>query len=75
MEFEPKSEIGKSVLTVLDDWMKKSPDWALDKLKRIFITNSPQVANEDEFLAALYGQNILDETPPVLVRLQTLIYA
>lgn len=59
MEFQPPSENGKHLTAVLENWLKKSPEWAVDKLKRMFIANSLKVKNEDAFVGALYGQILL----------------
>ena len=68
MEFQPQSENGKRLITVLANWTTKSPEWAVDKLKRMFIANSLKVKNEDKFVGALYGQKVLKESPCALVR-------
>ena len=73
MEIQLQTETGKFVAFALGTWMRKSPELAVDRLKRLFLTNSLKVKNEDGFVAALYGQNVLDETPSVLVQAQVLI--
>ena len=68
MEFQPQTETGKRLVTILAAWMRESREFALNKLKRLFLTNSVKVKNEDGFVAALYGQNVLDQTPSLLVQ-------
>ena len=67
MDFQPQTETGKLLCTVLSNWLKKSPESVIDKLRRLFLMNSLKVKNDDGFITALYGQNILDETPSALV--------
>ena len=73
MNFQPQSEGGKRLFSFLANWIKKSPEFAVDKIKRIFLTFSVDLKNRDGFVAALYGQNVLDESPPVLVHGKILI--
>ena len=71
MELDPQSENGKRLLAILLRWVTQSPEFAVDKLKRMFLTYSLSVKNEDGFLAVLYGQNVLDNSPLNLVQLFT----
>lgn len=72
MEFQPQSQHGKRLLPLLKTWIEKSPESAVDKLKRVFITFSVDVRNEDKFVTFLYGQNALNESPSVLVKVKIL---
>ena len=74
MEFQPQTRTGKFLVNVLEAWMGKSPEFALDKLKQMLVTKALRVKNEDGFLAALYSQKVLDETPSVFVRIQGFIF-
>ena len=66
-----QSENAKRLHAILTSWMKnKASEPALDKLKRAFIGLSPEIENEDSFLAVLYGQGVLDESPLNLVWFQ-----
>ena len=67
MDFEPTTETGKELCSLAKEWMKKSAKSAVDTLKRAFIMYSSEIINEDAFLAALYGQGVLNELPIELV--------
>ena len=68
MELEPETENGKRLCALLNAWTTRSPDLAFDKLKRVFILWGSKMIKEDEFIAALYGQGVGDETLLHLVR-------
>ena len=57
MEYEPKSVDGKRVQILFNNFVSKSAEGAVEKLKRIFIFWASKVRNEDSFLGALYGQD------------------
>ena len=73
MEFELQSENGKRLFTVLANWMEKSPELVADYLKRTFLVHSLKLSNKDAFITFLYGQRVLDESPSVLVQIETLL--
>ena len=73
MEFKPTSETGIGLLAVLKKWMDQSPEFAVDKLKRVFLRYSLQVQSEDRFVTLLYSQSVLDESPSALVKFRITI--
>ena len=70
MELAPQTEHGRTLFSVLNNWMEKSPEYVVDKLKRIFLMNSLEIQKGDEFITVLYGQSVLDDSPSVLVQLR-----
>ena len=66
MELHPKSENGIRLHTLLESWTKSSY-LEMDKVKRLLIMFASKVVNADSFIAAMYGQKVLDETPLSLV--------
>ena len=67
MELEPKTEKGKRLRELLENWLKISPEPAMDSIKRTFLMYSTKTVDEDSFLVSLYGQKVLDMTPLCLV--------
>ena len=65
MELEPTT--GWRTLPVLKMWLEKSPESAVDKLKRVFLKYSLEMQNDDAFLTLLYAHSVLEESPSVLV--------
>ena len=63
-----QTETGKRLHEILAHRMIQAPESVLDKLKRVFVGLSIDMENEDKFIAALYGQQVLDESPLILVR-------
>ena len=67
MELKLKTGNGELLNELLKNWLKNSAEIAMDRIKRVLIMFSAQIQNEDEFIAALYGQNVGDKTPLELV--------
>ena len=72
MNLQPQTENGRRLANVVSNWIKLSPEFAVDKLKRMLLTYSLELKNKDGFVGVLYGQNVLDESPPILVKIEIL---
>lgn len=68
MQFEPQTENGKRVLTMVKNRIDKSAAVRVDELKRILLVCSLKLKNEDAFVTLLYGQGVLEGSPSVLVK-------
>ena len=58
MKLEPQSENGKILVTVQSNWIEKSPDLAVDELKRMFLISSLKLKDEDACITVLYAQRL-----------------
>ena len=67
MDLESETENGKRLSSLLLDWNSKFPDRAMDFSKRVFLMYASKLVNDDAFIAALYGQRVVDEPPLEMV--------
>ena len=63
----PISENGKKLSSVLLRWIQNSPEYAGEKLKRVFTLYVSKMVNLDSFICAIYGLEAVDESPQSLV--------
>ena len=63
MEFVPRTEVGKNLIVLLEQWMKNSPKNQTEVLHHILLYHSCQIMQKDKFISSLYGQNVLQERP------------
>ena len=61
MELDPTSENGKRLNQLLNSWLSKASDLPIDVLTRVFLMYAMKIENQENFLDALYGQQVLQE--------------